>query len=74
MGGAAGFGAVEVDEVDPRCAGLLEGFGGCDGVEGVVDLAGVVALLEADDLAVAEVDGGDDLETHRGEKVTGNDE
>ena len=69
LGGAAGLGAVEVDEVDPMGAGLFEGLGGLDGVEVVVELTVVVALLKADDLAVAEVDAGDDLECHRGGQI-----
>ena len=52
------FGAVEIDDVEPLSALVLELEGLVGGVVVVVGLAIVVALLEADALAVAEIDGG----------------
>jgi len=60
LDGAAFLGAVEIDDVHPLGAGFGEGFGGLLRVDVVVELLGVVALLEADDAAGAEVDAGDD--------------
>ena len=57
--GAAFLGAVEIDDVEPLAAGVLEFFGEVEGVGVVGGLLVVVALLEADDFAVAEVNGGD---------------
>ncbi len=60
LDGAAFLGAVEVDDMHPFGAGFGEGLGGLEGVDVVVELLGVVALLQADDAAGAEVDAGDD--------------
>ena len=56
---AAFAGAVEVDEVESRRAFGLPATGHGDGVVGEDGFAGVVALVEADAAAVADVDGGD---------------
>jgi len=45
---------------------LGEGEGGFQRVHVVIHLAGVIALLEADDLALAQVDTGDDFQRHSG--------
>jgi len=47
--------------VQPAGAGGAEGAGGGQGIEGVIDLPAVVALLETDHLAAAQVEAGDDF-------------
>ena len=56
--GTAFAGAVEVDEVEARRALGLPASRHGDGVVGEDGLTGVVALVEADAAAVADVDGG----------------
>ena len=60
LDGVAFLGAVEIDDVHPFGTGVGEGLGGVEGVDVIIELEGVVALFEADDLAVAEIDAGDD--------------
>ena len=54
------LGAVEIDDVQPFGAGGDEGLDRIGGVDVVIQLAGVIALLEADDMARAEVNAGND--------------
>ena len=58
------LGAVEIDDVQPFGAGGDEGLDRIGGVDVVIQLARVIALLEPDDPAGAEIDAGDDDEGH----------
>ncbi len=53
---------VQIDDVDPGRAGLHEARGNRDRVRPVDGFAGEVAFRQADDLASAQVDGGQQLE------------
>ena len=58
----AGEGAVEIDDVDPLEPGVFEALGGAGRIGAVDGRLRHVALLEAHDLALFEIDGG--IEDH----------
>jgi len=62
--GAAFLGAVQIDHVHPNCPRGGERFSDVDRVDGVIDLPGVIPLLQAHHLAGAEIDAGNDNEGH----------
>ncbi len=62
--GSAFLGTVEVDDVEPLAASVLEFFGDVDGVDFVGGLLVVIAATETDDLSVAKIDGWDEFNAH----------